>query len=73
MNKLISVTFNIIGLSSLFATAALGVWVFYSIETTGLFQLCEPRLWVKTGELMLVVFAAVYVVYLIANYLREIT
>ena len=63
--------FHIIGISSLFSAVFMMCWIFYDISTQGYFILGETRVVVRSLELGLVGFSVIYVIYLLATFLKK--
>jgi hypothetical protein len=64
LHKKLSV-FNIVGVATLFGNAFLAVWMFFDINTIGIYGAYEPRIWVRIPEFAIAIFSLIYVVYLI--------
>jgi uncharacterized protein with PQ loop repeat len=63
--------FHIVGLSSLVSAVGMMCWTFYDISTQGYFILGENRLVVRYSECGLVVFSAIYVLYLLVAFVKK--
>jgi hypothetical protein len=64
--------FHIVGLSGLFGAVSLMCLTFYGISTQGYFLGVESRLWIRYPEIGLTIFDVIYILYLIAVYIKVV-
>jgi len=63
--------FHILGISTLFSAVVMMCWTFYDISTQGYFIVGENHLPIRYFECGLVGFSLIYVLYLIAAYVKN--